>query len=98
VKVVKSLANLEKLTSSDSSQTIPALDLLKSCVKRASEIPFAHRNFRDESTLGVEKTLLRGMMAYEELASLCTVGQLVFITEKEYLGSGPESMEICDTV
>lgn len=98
MEVVKSLANLEKLASSDSSLTIPALDLLKSCVKKASKILFGHRNFGNESTLGVETTILRGMIAYKELANLCTAGRLVFVTKKGYLGSGLESMEICDTV
>jgi hypothetical protein len=90
---------LEKLALSDSSQTVPTLDLLEYCLRKASEIPSNHGDFRDQRTLAVDQSLLlQGMMPYEELGSRCIAGRLVFVSEEGYFGSGPESMEIGDTV
>jgi hypothetical protein len=98
-ETVKSLANLEKLASSDSSQTVPTLELLEYCLRKASEIPANHGDFRDQSTFVVDqRLLLKGRMPYEELGSRCIGGRLVFVSEEGYFGSGPDSMGIGDTV
>jgi hypothetical protein len=98
LRIVESLSSLKRLAASDSSQTIPTLELLESCIREASETASGHRNFRDERTLGLERTLLQGMMAYDKHASMCIAGRLVFVTEKGYLGSGPEWAETGDSL
>lgn len=98
LEIVKNLSSLRELAKSDSSHTIPTIELLEASIREASQIAPGRRDFRDDNTLRLEKLLMQGMASYEQYANMSIAGRLVFVTEKAFLGSGPEWMKIGDSL